>query len=140
MPEPGRTRFRFGGTGRAGGARAPGASPGSLSAVAIAVLFGLCTTPAHAAHWYTLNGAKGECERASRTDFPTPDDFSDYLQQQNRYRSKQVTRDFTGRAQVVSITDIDNRQKVFFIDETACQQALRRAGDKRRIGDLGQVR
>jgi hypothetical protein len=140
MPEPGPTRCRFGGIGRAADIWNPASRPVSLSAVSIAVLLGLGTTLAHAANWYTLNGTKGECERASRTDFPTPDDFSDYLHQQNRYRSKQVTRDFTGRTQVVSITDIDNRQTVFFIDEAACQQALRRAGDRRRFGDPGQVR
>lgn len=95
------------------------------STVLLTVLY--YAAPADAALWYTINAAKHECERASRTDFPTPDDFSDYLQQRDRYRSKKVTRDFTGRPEIVTFTDIDNHEMVFFVDEDACQRALRRA-------------
>ncbi len=108
-----------------------------LPSTALAILFGLCVTPANAAQWYTVNSTKGECERASRTDYPTPDDFVDYLQKQNQYRSRQVSRDFTGRAEVVTVTDINNRQMIFYVDDEACQQALRR---QLRIGGHGQAR
>jgi hypothetical protein len=108
----------------------------SLGALLIAVCF---ASPVEAAQWYTING-KSECERASRTDYPTPDDFLDYLQQRDRYRSKKVTRDFTGRAQTVTFTDIDNHETVFFADEDTCQRALRRMRGGQRFGDLGEMR
>jgi hypothetical protein len=102
-----------------------------LPGAAFAVLLGLCAAPANSAQWYKVNDKKGECERASRTDYPGPDDYMDYLQKQNQYRSKEVHRDFTGRAQVVTVTDTSNHQMIFYVDEDSCQQALRR---QQRVG------
>jgi hypothetical protein len=97
--------------------------------IAVLLMVVWWATPAGAAQWYTVNAAKNECERASRTDYPTPEDFADYLQKRDRYRNKKVTRDFTGRAQVVTLTDIDNHETAFFVDEETCQRALRRTRD-----------
>jgi hypothetical protein len=54
-----------------------------------------------------------------------------------QYRSRDVTRDFAGRIQVVTVTDTGNRQKTFYADDDACQQALRhqqRVGGSRQVG------
>lgn len=108
-----------------------------LPAAAFVVLVGLWATPANSAQWYRVNDKKGECERASRTDQPSPDDYMDYLQKQNQYRSKEVSRDFTGRAQIVTVTDTSNHQMTFYVDEDSCQQALRR---QQRIGGSARAR
>ena len=105
--------------------------PWALTSLVAVVLFGLCTTSADGAQWYTVNGTKGECERASRTDYPSPDDYMDYLQKQNQYRSREVSRDFAGRPQVVTVTDTKSRQMMYYADEDSCQLALRR---QQRIG------
>jgi hypothetical protein len=93
-----------------------------LTSVVSVVLLGLCTAPADSAQWYTINGTKGECERASRTDYPSPDDYMDDLQKQNQYRSREVTRDFAGRIQVVTVTDTGNRQMTFYADDDAASR------------------
>ena len=109
-------------------------------ALAAVLLVVLLAPPAGAAEWYTVNAVKHECERANRTDFPTPDDFADFLRQQNRYRNKKVVRDFTGRAQIVTFTDIDNHEMEFFVDQDTCQRTLRRTRNSERFGDLGLMR
>ncbi len=108
-----------------------------LQLAAFSILLGLCTTPAESAQWYTINGTRGECERASRTDYPSPDDYMEYLQKQNRYRSREVSRDFTGRPQLVTVTDSSNHRMTFYADDDSCQQALRR---QQRVGGSRQVR
>lgn len=104
---------------------------------ALAILAGVSTYPAKAAQWYTVNDKKGECEYAGRTDYPSPDDYMDYLQKQNRYRSREVSRDFTGRPQVVTVVDTSNHPMTFYVDNDACQQALRR---QQRVGGSRQVK
>ena len=104
---------------------------------AFAVLVGVSTYPAKGAQWYTVDDKKGECERASRTDYPSPDDYTDYLQKQNRYRSRNVSRDFTGRPQVVTVIDTNNHQMTFYVDDDTCQQAMRR---QQRVGGSRQVK
>ncbi len=106
-------------------------------AAAFAILLGLCTMPANGAQWYTINGTKGECERAGRTDYPSPDDYIEYLQKQNRYRSREVSRDFAERPRAVTVTDTSSHQMTFYADDDACQQALRR---QLRVGGPRQVR
>jgi hypothetical protein len=103
----------------------------------LAILAGASTYPAKAAQWYTVDDKRGECERASRTDYPSPDDYMEYLQQQKRYRSREVTRDFTGRPQIVTVVDINNHQMAFYVDDESCQQALRR---QQRVGGSRQVK
>jgi hypothetical protein len=108
-----------------------------LQSAAVAILWGLCTTAADGAQWYTINGTKGECERAARTDYPSPDDYMEFLQKHNRYRSREVSRDFAGRPQVVTVNDTTNRQMIFYADDDSCQQALRR---QQRVGGSRQAR
>jgi hypothetical protein len=108
-----------------------------LPSTAFAVLLGVCAPSANCAQWYRINDKKGECERASRTEYPSPDDYMDYLQKQNQYRSKEVSRDFTGRAQIVTVTDSGNHQMTFYVDEDSCQLALRR---QQRIGGSARAR
>jgi hypothetical protein len=108
-----------------------------LPSAALAIVLDLCTSPADSAQWYTINERRGECERANRTDYPSPDDYVDYLQKQNQYRSRDVSRDFAGRPEAVTVTDTSNHQMTFYADDDSCQQALRR---QHRVGGSRQVR
>ena len=112
-------------------------SQGWILSATLAILVGVGTCPAKGAQWYMVDDKRGECERASRTDYPSPDDYMEYLQQQKRHRSREVSRDFTGRPQTVTVVDINNHQMTFYEDDESCQQALRR---QQRVGGSRQAK